>query len=165
GSSAPIARPTEGFRADYVFVGTLDDEIKQDPLGYGITNTWDEMVEDMQGTPAMTDVAGLSQRMIDFVTTARQDTYEIYVRLDDAHDDRLLMSGQLNVLHRDRRAQARTARLMKTEARLSFKAWVQSMDARDTARSETQVTALQSRKGPASDPSQLEILEEAGSSS
>ncbi|GJX65959.1 putative reverse transcriptase domain-containing protein [Tanacetum coccineum] len=91
--SAPTARPTGGFRADYGFVGTLDDEI-------------------------------------------RQDTYEIYGRLDDAHDDRLLMIGQLNMLHRDRRAHARTARLMETEARLSRKAWVQSMDASDPARSE-----------------------------
>ncbi|GJV43929.1 hypothetical protein Tco_1428465 [Tanacetum coccineum] len=52
------------------------------------------MVEDIQGTPAVTDVAELSQRMTDFVTTVRQDTYEIYGRLDDAQDDRLLMSGE-----------------------------------------------------------------------
>ncbi|GJV34959.1 putative reverse transcriptase domain-containing protein [Tanacetum coccineum] len=72
--------------------------------------------------------------MTDFVTTVRQDIYEIYVRLDDAQDERLLMSG--NMLRRDRRAHARTARLMETEARLSREAWVQSMDASDTARSE-----------------------------
>ncbi|GKG34584.1 hypothetical protein Tco_0437280, partial [Tanacetum coccineum] len=30
-SSAPTARPTGGFRADYGFVSTLDDEIRQDP--------------------------------------------------------------------------------------------------------------------------------------
>ncbi|GJR78329.1 hypothetical protein Tco_0149114 [Tanacetum coccineum] len=110
-------------------------------VGYGITDTWDEMVEDMYGTPAATDVAGLSQRMTDFVTTVRQDTDEIYRRLDDAQDDRLLMSGQLNMPRRDRRAHAYTARLMETEARLSREAWVQSMDASDTARSE--VRALQ----------------------
>ncbi|GJR78237.1 hypothetical protein Tco_0149022, partial [Tanacetum coccineum] len=80
-SSAPTARPTGGFRADYGFVGTLDDEI------------------------------------------------------------RLLMSGQLNKLRRDRRAHARTARLMETGARISCKAWVQSMDASDLDRSE--VRALQ----------------------
>nr|GFA29855.1 hypothetical protein [Tanacetum cinerariifolium] len=61
-SSAPTARPTGGFREDYGFLGTLDDEIK------------------------------------------------------------------------DRRAHARTARLMESEARLSREAWVQSMDASDTAR-------------------------------
>ncbi|GKA29965.1 hypothetical protein Tco_0716210, partial [Tanacetum coccineum] len=80
-SSAPTARPTRGFRADYGFVATLDDEIRRDPeryVGYGITDTWDDMVEDMQGTPAETNVARLSQRMTNFVTTIRQDTDEIY---------------------------------------------------------------------------------------
>ncbi|GKD87246.1 hypothetical protein Tco_1358400 [Tanacetum coccineum] len=175
-SSDPTARPTRGFRADYGFVGTLDDEIRRGPereVGYGITDTWDEMVEDMQGTPAATDVVGVSQRMADFVTTVRQDTNKIYRRLDDAHDDRL-----------------------------SHEAWVQSIDTSDTARSEvralrttvlaqqaeieelwavdrmrqtqliealtlmrtlqTQVTALHSQQGPASGPAQPEIPEEAG---
>nr|GEX54721.1 hypothetical protein [Tanacetum cinerariifolium] len=138
-SSAPTARPTGGFKADYGFVGTLDDEIRRDPereVCYGITNTWDEMVEDMLGTPAATDVARLSKRMTNFVTTVRQYTNENYGRLDDAQDDRLLMSSQLNMLRRDRRAHARTARLMETEARLSRQAWVQSMDASDTTHAE-----------------------------
>nr|GFC22257.1 hypothetical protein [Tanacetum cinerariifolium] len=30
-SSAPTARPTGGFRADYGFVSTLNDEIRRDP--------------------------------------------------------------------------------------------------------------------------------------
>ncbi|GJZ60442.1 hypothetical protein Tco_0616258 [Tanacetum coccineum] len=49
-SSAPTNRPTGGFRVDYGFVATLDDEIRRDPeryVGYGITDTWDDMVEDM----------------------------------------------------------------------------------------------------------------------
>nr|GEV94521.1 hypothetical protein [Tanacetum cinerariifolium] len=135
-SSAPTARPTGGFRADYGFVSTLNDEIRRDPereVGYRIANTWDEMVEDMQGTLAATDMAGLSQRMTDFVMTIRQDTDEIYERLDDAQDEKLLMSGQLNMLRRDRYAHACTTRLMKSEARLSREAWVQSMDASDTS--------------------------------
>ncbi|GJS76949.1 hypothetical protein Tco_0726830 [Tanacetum coccineum] len=43
---------------------------------------------------------------------------------------------ELNMLHRDRLAHARTTRLMESEARLSREAWVQSIDASDTARSE-----------------------------
>ncbi|GKC33075.1 hypothetical protein Tco_1040369 [Tanacetum coccineum] len=73
-SSAPTARSTGGFRANYGFVSTLDAEIRRDldrEIGYRITNTWDEMVEDMQGTLAVTDVAELSQRKIDFLTTVR----------------------------------------------------------------------------------------------
>nr|GEX16074.1 hypothetical protein [Tanacetum cinerariifolium] len=87
-----------GFRVDYGFVATLDDEIRRDPQ--------------------------------------REDTDEIYVRLDDAQDERLLMSGQLNILRRDRRDHVRTTTLMVTEAKLSRQAWVQSMDASDTARAE-----------------------------
>ncbi|GKC82877.1 hypothetical protein Tco_1138594 [Tanacetum coccineum] len=70
-SSAPTARSTRGFGADY-----------------------DEIVEEIPAT----DVAELGQRMADFFTTIRQDTDEIYGRLDDAQDDRLMMSGQLNLL-------------------------------------------------------------------
>ncbi|GJW26626.1 hypothetical protein Tco_0040437 [Tanacetum coccineum] len=124
-SSAPTTRPTEGFRADYGFVSTLDDEIRRVPerdVGYMINDTWDDTVEEMQGTSVATDVTSLSQRMSDFVTTIRHDTDEIYRRLDDAHDDRVLMSSQLNMLRRDRRTHARTFRLMEAEARLSHEA-------------------------------------------
>ncbi|GJY04767.1 hypothetical protein Tco_0370707 [Tanacetum coccineum] len=126
-------------------------EIRRDPereVGYGITYTLDEMLEDMPGAPA-TDEIELGQRMTNFVTTIRHDTYEIYVRLGEAHDERSLMSGQLNLLQRDRRAHAHTALLMEREARLSCEAWGRSMDASDLARSEvmalrTQVVAHQS---------------------
>ncbi|GJS52037.1 hypothetical protein Tco_0625399 [Tanacetum coccineum] len=148
-SSALTARPTGGFRADYGFVGTLDAEIRCDPyreIGYGITDIWEDLEE--------------------------IDTDEIYRQLDDAQDDRLLMSGQLNLLHRDRLSYARTARLMEGEARASREAWVQSMDASDTTRSKfkalqtkTQMAALQSQQTPARDPTHPDVPEEAGSSS
>nr|GEV46754.1 hypothetical protein [Tanacetum cinerariifolium] len=111
-SSAATARPTRGFRADYSFVATLDDEIIRNPE------------------------RELGRRMTNFVTTVRQDTDEIYERLDDAQDDRAMVSERVNMLYRDRRDHARTARLMETEARLSRQAWVQSMDASDTARAQ-----------------------------
>ncbi|GKB45953.1 putative reverse transcriptase domain-containing protein [Tanacetum coccineum] len=140
-SSAPTARPTRGFRVDYGFVSTLDDEIRRDPeryVGYGITDTWDEMLVDMLGAP----------------TTDETES---------------LMSGLLNMMYRDRRTHDRTARLMETKARLSREAWVRSMDASDLACSEVMalrtqvvaqqseiVTALQSQLGPASGPAQIE---------
>nr|GEV33001.1 hypothetical protein [Tanacetum cinerariifolium] len=112
-SSAPTARPTIGFRADYGFVATLDDEIRRDPdrdVGYEITDTWDEMLVGMPGVPPI-DETELGQWMTNFVTTVRQDTDENYRRLDDAQDDR-------------------------SEARLSRESWVQSMNASDTTRAE-----------------------------
>ncbi|GKB23356.1 hypothetical protein Tco_0862757 [Tanacetum coccineum] len=137
-SSAPTARPTGGFRADYGFVATLDDEIRRDPerdVGYGITDTWDEILEGMPRAPA-TDETELGRRLTDFATMVRQDTYEIYGRLDEAQDARAVLSGRLNLLCRDRRAHAHTALLMEREARLSHEAWRLSMDASDAARSE-----------------------------
>ncbi|GJW68521.1 putative ribonuclease H-like domain-containing protein [Tanacetum coccineum] len=58
-SSAPTARPTGGFRVDYGFVATLDDEIRRDP--------------------------------------ERDDTEEIYKRLDDAQDNRTLVLAKFKV--------------------------------------------------------------------
>ncbi|GJT36648.1 putative reverse transcriptase domain-containing protein [Tanacetum coccineum] len=124
GESSSALRPTGGFRADYGFVATLDAEIRRNPerdVGYGITDTWGEML----------------------------DTNEIYGRLDDAQDDRSLMSGWLNMLFRDRRAHARTALLMEREARLSCEAWGRSMDASDTARSEKIALKRATRSTPA----------------
>ncbi|GKA84859.1 hypothetical protein Tco_0806513 [Tanacetum coccineum] len=55
-----------GLRADYGFLATMDREIRRDlerDVGYGITDSWDEIVEAMQETPLVTDVTELSQRM------------------------------------------------------------------------------------------------------
>ncbi|GJZ08159.1 hypothetical protein Tco_0542442 [Tanacetum coccineum] len=57
-SSAAAARPAGGLRADYGFVATMDREIRRDPereVGYGITDSWDEIVETLQGAPVNTD--------------------------------------------------------------------------------------------------------------
>ncbi|GKC48606.1 hypothetical protein Tco_1071351 [Tanacetum coccineum] len=113
-SFAPAGRPTGGFRADYGFVSTLDREIRRDP---------ERDVE-------------LGQKMTNFVTTVRQDTDEIYKRLDEAQEARAVLSGWLNLLGKDRHSHAYTALLMEREARLSREAWGRSMDASDTARSE-----------------------------
>ncbi|GJV22768.1 hypothetical protein Tco_1375463 [Tanacetum coccineum] len=120
-SFAIAARPTGGFRVDYGFVATMDKEIRHDlerDVSYGITETWDEMLVDMPGAPA-TDDTELGRRMTEFATRVRQDTDEIYVRLDDEQTERQLMAGRLNMLYRDRRAHARTTLLMEREARMS----------------------------------------------
>nr|GFA40569.1 hypothetical protein [Tanacetum cinerariifolium] len=81
-SSATAARPAGGFRADYSFVATVDKEIMRDPereIGYGITDSWDEIVETLQGAPVSTDTE-LGGYVREFETRVRQDTYEIYMR-------------------------------------------------------------------------------------
>ncbi|GJY74251.1 hypothetical protein Tco_0478682 [Tanacetum coccineum] len=113
-SSAPTARTSRGFRVDYGF---------------------DEMRMGMLGEPT-TDDTELGRRMTNFVTTIRHETDEIYGRLDEAQDARGVLSGQLNLLQRDRRSHAYTDLLIDREARLSREAWGRSMDASDTAHSE-----------------------------
>ncbi|GKA70953.1 hypothetical protein Tco_0777092, partial [Tanacetum coccineum] len=120
-------------------------------IGYGITNVWVDPDDIAEEIPA-TNVAELGKRMTDFFTTVRHDTDEIYGRLDDAQDDKLLMSGQLNFLRKDRPSHARTAKLIEGEAITSHEDWVQSMDASDTACSEvrtlrTTVLAQQTKIG------------------
>ncbi|GJV44917.1 hypothetical protein Tco_1429453 [Tanacetum coccineum] len=125
-------------RADYGFVATMDREIRRDPqreVRYGIIESWDEIVETLQGAPVSTDTE-LGRHMTAFETRVRQDTDEIYTRLDDEQSQRQLLAGRLNMLFRDRRAHAYTRHLMETEARLSREAWRRSMDASDLTRGE-----------------------------
>nr|GFD50766.1 hypothetical protein [Tanacetum cinerariifolium] len=116
-SSAAAARPAGGFRADYGFVATMDREIMHDPereVGYEITDSWDEIVETLQGAPVSTDTE-LGRYVREFETRVRQDTNEIYMRLDDEQTERQLLAGRLNMLFKDRRAHAYTRHLMETE--------------------------------------------------
>ncbi|GKC85231.1 hypothetical protein Tco_1140948 [Tanacetum coccineum] len=69
-----------------------------------------------------TDDTELGRRMTEFVTRVRQDTDEIYTRLDDEQTERQLMAGRLNMLYRDRRAHARIGLLMERETRMSREA-------------------------------------------
>ncbi|GKC87946.1 hypothetical protein Tco_1148595 [Tanacetum coccineum] len=115
-SAAAAARPAGGLRADYGFVATMDREIRRDPeryVGYGITDSWDEIVETLQGAPVSTDTE-LGAHVREFESMVRRDTDEIYTR----------------------RAHAHTRHLMETEARLSREAWRRSMNASDLAHGE-----------------------------
>nr|GFA64922.1 hypothetical protein [Tanacetum cinerariifolium] len=146
-------------------------EIMRDPereVGYRITDSWDEIVDTLQGAPVSTDTE-LGGYMREFETRVRQDMEEIYMRLDDEQSERQLLAGRLNMLFRDRRAHAYTRHLMETEARMSREAWVRSTDAIDLVHGEgqvtalqAQVTALQGQQGLAGGPTQPKLHEEAG---
>nr|GFB02216.1 hypothetical protein [Tanacetum cinerariifolium] len=132
-SSTAAARPAGGLREDYGFVATVDREIVRDPereVGYGITDSWDEIVETLQGAPVNTDTK-LGEYVREFETRVRQDTDEIYIRLDDEQTERQLLAGWLNMLFRDRRAHAYIRHLMEREARMSREAWVRATDVSD----------------------------------
>nr|GFC62087.1 hypothetical protein [Tanacetum cinerariifolium] len=95
----PWKKLAGGLRADCGFVATMDREIMRDPereVGYGITDSWDEIVEALQGVPVSTDTE-LGGYMREF------EMREIYMRLDDEQSKRQLLAGRLNMLFRDRR--------------------------------------------------------------
>nr|GEZ62653.1 reverse transcriptase domain-containing protein [Tanacetum cinerariifolium] len=185
-SSPPLQLPsaTGGLRADYGFVTTMDREIMHDPereVGYGITDSWDEIVETLQGAPVSTDTE-LNGYMREFETRVKQDTEEIYMRLDDEQSERQLLAGLLNTCTRIYMSS------MEIEARMSREAWVRSTNASDLVREmlrtdhkrstgiielrtalqgqvtalQAQVTALQGQQGLAGGPTQPELPEEAG---
>ncbi|GJR72274.1 hypothetical protein Tco_0084639 [Tanacetum coccineum] len=187
-------------------------------LGYGITDTWDDLVGAIQEI-APTTLEGVNQRVTELATTVDQEDEIIYSQLDDARHDRALLRARVNMLYRDRPFHRRTALLMEEEARVSRAAWAQSMDACDQVRSEgislrttvmaqqseitelqaadrrrqtvisdllkadhrrqrqlvealkivkslkTQMIELQRQQGPAKDPAEPELPEEASSSS
>nr|GFB65186.1 hypothetical protein [Tanacetum cinerariifolium] len=74
-----------------------------------------------EGAPVSTDTE-LGRYMREFETRVRQDTEEIYMRLEDEQSERQLLAGRLNMLFRDRRAHAYTHHQMETEARMSREA-------------------------------------------
>ncbi|GKE90798.1 hypothetical protein Tco_1571893, partial [Tanacetum coccineum] len=138
-SSADAGKPAGGLRADYSFVATMDREIRRDPkreVGYGITDSWDEIVKTLQGAPASTDTE-LGRHMTAFETMVRQDTDEIYTRLDDeqnypemdasdlTHKEvmslRTTVLGQMSEIKElhdaDRRRQTVTSEMLKADHR------------------------------------------------
>ncbi|GJR20078.1 hypothetical protein Tco_0968605 [Tanacetum coccineum] len=160
-------------------------------LGYGITDTWDDLVGAIQEI-APTTLEGVNQRVTELVTTIDQEDEIIYSQLDDARYDRALLRARVNMLYRDRPFHRHIALLIEEEARLSRAAWARLMDACDQVHSEgislrttvmaqqfeitelqaadlkslkTQMIELQRQQGPAKDPVEPELPEEASSSS
>nr|GEY83855.1 hypothetical protein [Tanacetum cinerariifolium] len=110
-------------------------------VGYGITDSWDEIMETLQGAPVSIDTK-LDGYVREFKTRVRQDMDEIYTRLDDEQTERQLLACRLNMLFRDRRAHAYTRQLMEAEARMSREAWGQATDASDLVQGETVISEL-----------------------
>ncbi|GKG15110.1 hypothetical protein Tco_0354710, partial [Tanacetum coccineum] len=75
----------------------MDRQIRHDPeryVGYGITDSWDEIVETLQGAPVSTDTE-LGAHMRELESMVRRDTDEIYTRLDDQQGQRQLLASRI----------------------------------------------------------------------
>ncbi|GJX76061.1 hypothetical protein Tco_0322872 [Tanacetum coccineum] len=104
---------------DYSFIDIVDVTLGHPmsrEVGYGITDVWDDMVEDMDGR-APTTLEVLNQRVTDLAATIGWNTHEIYVRFEDAQDDRALQRSRVNTFFRDRRYHLHTSMLLESKAR------------------------------------------------
>ncbi|GJW02933.1 hypothetical protein Tco_1561789, partial [Tanacetum coccineum] len=86
----------------YGFADMLDADPRRQTskeLGYGITDTWDDLVGAIQKI-APTTLKGVNQRVTELATTVDQEDEVIYSQLDDAQHDRALLRARVNMLYR-----------------------------------------------------------------
>nr|GEV13065.1 putative reverse transcriptase domain-containing protein [Tanacetum cinerariifolium] len=95
--------------------------------GYGITNTWDEIVDTLMEI-ALTTLERVNHRGTKLDTIVRQRTDEFEVRFKEAQDDQALLRARVNTLFRDRPDHYRIAMLLDREAMYARKAWASSED-------------------------------------
>nr|GEV21799.1 putative reverse transcriptase domain-containing protein [Tanacetum cinerariifolium] len=112
--------------------------------GYGITDTWDEIVDKMMEI-APTTLEGVNEKVTELDTTVRQRTDEFEVCFEDAQFDRALLRARVNILYRDRPYHCRKAMLMDREAMYSpMAAHVRTLETQVVALI-TQTTSLQTQ--------------------
>nr|GEV44523.1 reverse transcriptase domain-containing protein [Tanacetum cinerariifolium] len=151
-----LTTPTPGFEIGESFAvgaarqpGPIESELKRcrvEQAGYGITDTWDEIVDKLMEI-APTTLEWVNERVTELDTTVRQRTNEFEIRFEEAQDDRALLRARVNNLFRDRPDHRRTDILMDREAMYACEAWTFSMDrssaiATHVRTLETQVAAL-----------------------
>ncbi|GJQ93296.1 hypothetical protein Tco_0004435 [Tanacetum coccineum] len=106
-STAVAARqPSLGvvLTTDYGFVDMVDDTPRRHvprEVGYGITDTWDELVDAIQeGTPITLE--SVNARVTKLAETHKRDTHDLYAHLEDAQDSRARLSDRVDILLEDR---------------------------------------------------------------
>nr|GEW84104.1 putative reverse transcriptase domain-containing protein [Tanacetum cinerariifolium] len=85
-SAAIAARPIEGRRADYGFVGSVEAEIRRriaEDIEYGIRDTWIDP-KDVAEEEALTTLEGVNTRVTELAAVQEQDTQDIYGVMEDA---------------------------------------------------------------------------------
>ncbi|GJS22688.1 hypothetical protein Tco_0451320 [Tanacetum coccineum] len=133
-------------------------------LGYGITDTWDDLVGAIQEI-APTTLEGVNQRVIELATTVDQEDEIIYSHLDDAR----MRPHYLMPLGHSRWMLA--IRHVPRAYHIGPRLWLSSLRSLSCRQQtivkslKTQMIELQRQQGPAKDPVEPELPEEASSSS
>nr|GFC53196.1 hypothetical protein [Tanacetum cinerariifolium] len=142
---------------------TVDREIMRDPereVGYGITDSWDEIVKTLQGAPVSTDTEDRRAHAYthQLMETEASMSREAWVRATDTSDHvhGEVMSLRTTVLDHKRSTEI-------SELRTALQGHVTALQGQVTALP-AQVTTLQGHQGLAGSHTQSELPEEAGGS-
>ncbi|GKC09134.1 hypothetical protein Tco_1000744, partial [Tanacetum coccineum] len=118
-------RPTGGHRADYMFIGTMDAEIRcqrAKEVGYSIRDVWVDPTYAVEEV-APTTLKGVNARVTELAVVQEQDTQDIYVLIEDGQDIQTQLFQRVDGLVEDRQFHYETARLLDHEAHVSREAW------------------------------------------
>ncbi|GJR62804.1 putative reverse transcriptase domain-containing protein [Tanacetum coccineum] len=122
--TAPTPRYEVGESSAAGFVDMVDAApgcLMSSELGYGITDTWDDLlgaIQEIAPTPGGQSEGG-GRKSYELVATVDQEDGIMYSLLEDAREDRSLLRGQVNMLFRDMPYHRRTTLLMEEKARVS----------------------------------------------
>nr|GFD02031.1 hypothetical protein [Tanacetum cinerariifolium] len=128
-SAAAAARPIEGRREDYGFVGSVEVKIRRriaEDIGYGIRDAWIDP-RDVAKEEALTTLEGVNTRVTELAAVQEQDTQDIYGVMEDAQRRQTEMFQRVETLVDDSGYHYETGRLVDQEARCSREAWAHSI--------------------------------------
>nr|GEU67425.1 hypothetical protein [Tanacetum cinerariifolium] len=108
----------------YEFVDRVDvapEHPMSKELGYGIMDTWDELVGASKEI-APTTLQGVNKRVTDLSTIIEQETTIMYGMMEEAQDDRSQLRGRVNLLYRDIHVHRHLVVMIEREARMAREA-------------------------------------------
>nr|GEW99850.1 hypothetical protein [Tanacetum cinerariifolium] len=145
------ARPIEGRRADYRFVGSVEAEIRRrivEDIRYGIRDTWIDP-RDVTEEEALTTLAGVNTRVTELAAVQEQDTQDIYEVMEDTQGRQTEIFQRVEALVDDSQYHYETGRLVEQEAIVSREAWAHSIGLSSAGHLVTalgEIQALQARE-------------------
>nr|GEZ99362.1 hypothetical protein [Tanacetum cinerariifolium] len=128
-SAAAAARPIEGRRVDYGFVGSVEAEIRRrraEDIRYGIRDTWIDL-RDVAEEEALTTLEGVNTRVTKLAAVQEQDTQDIYGVIKDTQGRQTEIFQRVEALVDDSQYHYETGRLADQEAIVSREAWAHSI--------------------------------------
>nr|GFC91113.1 hypothetical protein [Tanacetum cinerariifolium] len=120
-SADAAARPIEGRRTDYGFIGSVEAEIRRriaEDIEYGIRDAWIDP-RDIAEEEALTTLEGVNTRVTELAAVQEQDTQDIYGVMEDAQGRQTEMFQRVEMLVQDQRIDAQDTLIATLTTQLS----------------------------------------------